>query len=106
MVDRTALQQLRDQRFFGSWTGFVSPERTAASEASIRHLIDDLLALAPNPTEEAIRRAVNDCVRRFNALDDGWICTIEREDIFEQVGRVANAYGFKCEEVWLGEREW
>jgi hypothetical protein len=106
MVDRAALEQLRGQRFFEGWDEFVGPERVAASEASLRRLIDDLLALGPEPSEEAARAAVDECVRRFNTLDDGWICTIEREDIYEQIGRVVDSCGFECDEDWLGERDW
>jgi hypothetical protein len=106
MADIAALQRLRAERFFGGWDGFIAPEHVEASEASVRRLIDDLIALGPNPTEEAARRAVDTCVRRFNDLDDGWICTIEREDICEQFGRVVGACGFDCQEEWLHEREW
>lgn len=95
MADRGALLGLREQRFFAGWDGFVLPDRVDASEASLRRLIDDLVAVEPAPTEEAARRAVDECVRRFNALDDdGWICTIEREDIFMQIGRVMDVCGF------------
>jgi hypothetical protein len=54
----------------------------------------------------AARATVDECVRRFNALDDGWICTLEREDIYEQVGRVVEACGFGYDEDWITEREW
>jgi hypothetical protein len=106
MVDRAALLLLRGQRHFDGWQEFVTPECIEASEASIRRLIDDLLALGPEPTEEATRRAVAACVRRFNALDDGWIFTTEREDIYERIGRAVAACGFDCQEDWLDEREW
>jgi hypothetical protein len=106
MADIATLQRLREGRFFDGWDGFVAPEHVEASEASLRRLIDDLIALGPKPTEEAARRAVDACVRRFNDLDDGWICTIEREDIYEQVGRVVDACGFDCQEDWLDERDW
>jgi hypothetical protein len=106
MADLAALQLLRGQRFFGGWDEFVSPERVAGAEASLRSLIDDLLALGLGPTEDAARLTVDECVRRFNALDDGWICTIEREDIYEQIARVVGACGFDCQEEWLHEREW
>jgi hypothetical protein len=106
MADRAALRLLRGQRFFDGWDEFVSPEHVAASEASVRRLIDDLLALGPERTEEAARLAVDECVRRFNDLDDGWICTIEREDMYEQICRVVDACGFDCQEDWLDEREW
>jgi hypothetical protein len=106
MADFAALQRLREQRFFDGWDEFVAPEHVRDSEASVRRLIDDLIALGPQPTEEAVRRAVDACVRRFNDIDDGWICTIEREDIYDQVGRVVDACGFDCQEDWLDERDW
>jgi hypothetical protein len=107
VADSAGLQLLRDERFFAGWDEFVSPERVVASEASVRRLIDDLIALGPEPSEESARLAVDDCVRRFNALDDeGWICTIEREDIYEQVGRVIDLCGFDYGEEWVGERDW
>jgi hypothetical protein len=105
MANQAALQLLRAQRFFNSWDEFVTPQRIAASEANVRRLIDDLLALGPTLNEEAARLAVDQCVRRFNDLDDGWICTIEREDIYEQIGRVVYACGFDYREDWLNERE-
>ena len=106
MADIAALQGLREQRFFDGWDGFVAAEHVEASEASVRRLIDDLIALGPKPTEEAARRAVDECVRRFNDIDDGWTCTIEREDIYEQVGRAVDLCGFDCQEDWLDERDW
>jgi hypothetical protein len=106
MADIGGLRCLRDERFFDGWDEFVAPERVAASEASVRRLIDDLIALGPEVSEEVARRAVNECVRRFNDLDDGWICTIEREDIYEQVGRVIDLCGFEYGEDWVGERDW
>lgn len=107
MADIAGLKQLRDERFFASWGDFVEFERVAASEASVRRLIDDLVALGPELSEEAARDAVDECVRRFNALDDdGWICTIEREDIYEQVGRAIDLCGFEYGEEWVGKRDW
>src|SRR4051812_4359277 len=84
VADPAALRQLRGPRFFGGWGELDSADRIEASQVSLHRLIDDLVALGPDPTEAAARQAVEECVRRFNALDDGWICTIEREDICEQ----------------------
>src|SRR5437588_13066010 len=113
MADIAGLRRLREERFFGGWDTFVEPERVAAAEASVRRLIDDLLALGPELSEEAARGLVDACVRRFNDLDaggdgddGGWICTIEREDIYEQVGRVIDLCGFEYGEGWVGERDW
>src|SRR5262245_48974796 len=106
MAEIAVLQRLRAERNFDGWDRFVAPEHVKASEAIVRRLIDDLIALGPKLTEEAARQAVAACVQRFNDLDDGWICTIEREDIYEQIGRVVDACGFDCQEDWLDERDW
>jgi hypothetical protein len=107
MADTAGLQRLRAGRFFNNWDGCVAADRVAASEASVRRLIDDLLALGPGLSEDAARAAVDECARRFNELDeDGWIHTIERDDIYEQVGRVIDLCGFEYDEEWLGERDW
>lgn len=107
MADIVGLERIRNERFFVNWDEFVSPERVAASEANIRRLVDDLLALGHELAEEAARAAVDDCVRRFNALDDdGWICTLEREDIYEQIGRAIDLCGFEYGEDWASNRDW
>lgn len=56
--------------------------------------------------EPAARASVNDVVRRFNDLDDGWIETMEREDICERIFDILDAAGFEADEDWLGERDW
>jgi hypothetical protein len=107
MAEIAGLLRLREERFFDGWDEFVEDERVAASEASVRQLIDDLITIGPGLSEKAARAAVDACVRRFNALDDeGWICTIEREDIYEQVGRVIDLCGFEYGEEWVSERNW
>jgi len=106
MADLAGLRRLLDERFFAGWDAFVSPERVAASEASIRRLIEDLIALGPRLSEQAARREVEACVRRFNDLDDGWIVTLEREDIYEQIGRGIDLCGFSYDEDWISAREW
>jgi hypothetical protein len=107
MADLAALRRLREGRFFDGWDGYVAADRVAASEASVQRLIDDLIASKPDCSEDAVRRLVDECVRRFNDMDeDGWICTVEREDIFEQIGRVVDLCGFEYSEDWIGERDW
>ena len=105
-----ALQKLRKKRFFESWDEFIESQHVAASEASMVQLIDDLLKLGPKLTEKAARKAVDKCVQRFNKLDQNgthhWICTIEREDICEQIYTVVEACGFECDEDWTSERDW
>lgn len=102
------LQPFRDRRFFESWDEFVDAKRIKAAEASVRKLVEDLAALgAPPPPEADARRAVSRCVKHFNRMDgDGWICTIEREDIAECIGDLVEACGFEWDEDWLDDREW
>jgi hypothetical protein len=33
-------------------------------------------------------------------------CTIEREHIYEQVGRIIDLCGFEYDEEWVSERDW
>ena len=76
------------------------------SQSTLAGIEDRSIAFGPVLSEEAARRAVDACVRRFNDVDDGWICTIEREDIYEQVGRVIDLCGFEYGEDWTNERDW
>jgi hypothetical protein len=107
MLDVTALKQFREQRFFAGWVGSVAPESVAASEQTIRALIDSLVALGPAAPETAVQEAVHDCVERFNELDQGWISTIEREDICDCLSRVVELCGLDSSADWIAEnREW
>jgi len=106
MADIDALKRHREQRVFQGWDKYVPPQHVEASEGSLHRLVEDVIALGPKPSEAAVRALVDECVRRFNELDDGWICTIERDDIFEQVCQVVQLAGFECDEDWLDERDW
>ena len=71
-------------------------------------MIDEVVAIGPALDERTARRLVRQCVLRFNKLlDDGWICTIEREDICEELNRIIELCGFSCDdEDWLAGRDW
>jgi hypothetical protein len=106
MSDAPSLKQLRRRRPFKQWNRYVAPDVVTASEESVRTLIDALIALGPEPKERFVRKEVTRCVKRFNKLDTGWICTIEREDIYECVCEIVEACGFDCDEDWLDDRDW
>jgi hypothetical protein len=95
---------------FGNWAPDVPDDRIAAATECVRRLIDDVLALGAEPEEDGVRNAVDECVRRFNELDEldanSWIFTIEREDIGEVIWKVIDLAGFEGDEDWLDEREW
>ena len=101
-----ALKRYRDIRFFESWDGFVSAERIITSEQIVRGLIDTLIVTAPPTGEPTVRQVVRHAVARFNEADDGWISTIEREDICDQLSRVTQVAGLTCEDEWLDGRKW
>ena len=107
MSDLDALQERRGREPFRVWEdGPVTAERVAAANAAYHQLLGDFIAFGPSPAEADARAAVDACVRRFNALDDGWIMTIERDDIAEILWDVIERAGFEGEANWLDEREW
>ena len=48
MADIAGLKQLRSGRFFTGWNDYISPERAAVAEASLRRLVDDRFVLNSN----------------------------------------------------------
>jgi hypothetical protein len=106
MSDISGLKELRERTAFGEWAGHVRADKVVAAEEAIRSLVDALIALGGSPKEADARKAAEQCVRRFNELDDGWITTIEREDIAAAICRAVELAGFECDEDWVDEREW
>lgn len=108
--DLIELRRRRDQRAFSSWDGYRPAELVAQSDNAVRHLIDRLIGLGPDPTQEQVQAEVDACVRQFNDLDQNWehhwICTIEREDIAEVLWELIDLCGFDGSEEWLDERDW
>jgi hypothetical protein len=106
LPDAGAAQPAGGRRYFERWDGFVAAERIAASEAALGQLADDLAALGASPDADAARQAVGRCVQRFNELDNGWICTIEREDIGDCIHDLVTGCGLDWDEEWLEDADW
>lgn len=107
MLDIPGLRRLREQPQFDGWAGYVPAGKVRAAEDAIRALVDALAALGPDGSLRAVRREVRRCVERFNELDDGWICTIEREDIVDGLGRLVDLCGMDGTAEWVDDgREW
>ena len=71
--------------------------------------IDALIALGPDAPEPALIDEIQHCVQRFNDLDEdeGFIETIEREDICEAIDRMADLIGLDdYGEALEGGRDW
>ena len=106
MSDLKALESRRNIEPFADWGDFVPAGMADAGTSAVRQLVADLIALGPSPDEAAARAAVSACVRRFNALDDGWIDTTVREDVAETLWKLIDLAGFDGDEGWIDEREW
>lgn len=109
MVDLPAIRRLAGQRSFASWEEFVPADLVVQSEEIICRLIERLLTLGSDPTQEQVQREIDGAVRQFNELDarrGPWIMTIEREDICEVLLSLVSLCGFDDSEEWLGERDW
>jgi len=104
--DIDALNRRREQPLPAEWVGNVAGEHIESATGALRQLIDDVVALGPHPQEQAVRAAVDQCVRRLNDLDDGWITTIEREDLCESIYKIVELAGLEGDEDWVEEREW
>jgi hypothetical protein len=77
------LHELAKQTPFKSWGRFVEAEYLHEARALVRAAIRALIALGPDAPAAAKLDVIRECVEGFNDIDDGWICTIEREDICE-----------------------
>ena len=105
-MNTAALQSLKSGRFFEEWEGFVSRGNIDSSELELQRLVDRLIESGPMTEETTARSLVDETVKKFNDLNDGWIVTIEREGICEKIYDILDAAGFEPDEDWFSEREW
>lgn len=111
MSDLPELRKRREQRAFAHWDGPVPPDLVSKSDEAIRQLIERLVGLGTDPTREQVQEEIDRCVQRFNELDESWkhpwICTIEREDICEELRTLVDLCGYDgSEEDWIRDRDW
>jgi hypothetical protein len=103
-------ESLRQEKMFAGWQGYVEPEKLRGSRKIMRQVIDALEALGPEPPEWAVLDVLRRCVERFNELDeetDGFIYTIEREDICERLYDLIQLTGLEgLDEVADRWRDW
>ena len=107
MLDTVGLQMYRERRFFEGWDGYVNDARICAAEACVQKLVDSLLSLGLTPSDAQVKAEVAQCVESFNQLDDGWIATIEREDIIERLSEIVELAGLDGAADWIDKnRDW
>ncbi|MGF1579993.1 MAG: hypothetical protein ACFCD0_11590 [Gemmataceae bacterium] len=72
---------------FQSWEGFVTQEKIDATRRTFQHLLDRLIGLGVQASHDDVVKQFELCVEALNQLDlkDQFICTIEREELCEQL---------------------
>jgi hypothetical protein len=104
------LNRRRAQPSFAHWEGTVPADLIAECEDAIVSLIDRLIALGLNPSEQQVRAEIDGCIRRFDDLQwsrgDPWIDTTEQEDICDVLHELIDLTGFEASEEWTDVRDW
>lgn len=113
MKDDLNLADLRTRKAFESWEGYVDPGIIEECRKVYEETIDSLLGLGEDAPAEERLRILERYVERFNELDkahDHFIMTIEREDICECFGQIADIVGLdgitECDDLPNVARDW
>jgi len=111
MIDVEGLRAYRtglgggQANLFDDWP--VTPEGREACRKALADGVDALIALGPEPPDGAVEDALGRCVEAFNELDDGFICTIERENLCDALYKLGDLCGMSSEVEWVDEhRDW
>lgn len=90
---------------FADWD--VTRRKRAACTRALVAALDALVALGPRGRVEDATAVLKRCVERFNRLDDGFICTVEREELCDVLYDIGELCGLDSSEEWVEEwREW
>ena len=106
---RMTLDKLQRAAFFSGWRGYVPAGALRESRALMREAVEALIGLGRTPTKKLAVPIVRRCIEGFNELDEkyGFITTIEREDIVEQVHEMLRVAGMKGDQGWADDwRDW
>jgi hypothetical protein len=113
MTEHPSLSTLRDKNVFKSWEGFVDSRIIEESRRVYRETIESLLGLEDNASAAERIEILERYVERFNELDrihGYFIYTIEREDICEHFGQIADVLGLdgirECDDLPNVGRDW
>jgi hypothetical protein len=102
-------KRLTDEKaaWFGDWP--VEPDQREACWRNLAEAVDALIALGPRGDTQAASEVLRRCVERYNELDEdeGFICTMEREELCAILYEVGGYCGLDAEEDWVDEwRDW
>ena len=92
-------------RYFADWP--IEPEQREACWLQLAQTLDSLIALGDGGGVEDATAILRRCVQGYNQLDDGFICTIEREELCDILYEIGDYCGLDSEEEWVDEwRDW
>jgi hypothetical protein len=100
-------QRLHDEKgsYFADWP--VKSEQREACWQNLAQTVDVLIALGERGTVEDATDILRRCVERYNELDEGFICTIEREELCDILYEISGYCGMDNEAEWVDEwRDW
>ncbi|WP_422929093.1 hypothetical protein [Singulisphaera sp. PoT] len=101
---RKTLEAERES-LFSDWP--ISPEVREACWRNLADALDALIALGPDGSEDDASEILRRCIERYNDLDDGFICTIEREELCDILYELGDDCGLDGGEEWVDEwRDW
>ncbi len=98
---RATLDRLRKRRFLRAWDPeYLPPAAVEDSRENFRQTVKALVELGPNPSSRGVLRILKQCIERFNELNeryDGFIETVEREEICDEFREIVHAAGLRGE---------
>jgi len=100
-------KRLTDEKesYFADWT--ITPKQREACWQNLAQTVDALIALGRRGSVEDATDIFRQCVERYNKLDKGFICTIERDELCDILYKIGSYCGMDSEEDWVDEwREW
>jgi hypothetical protein len=101
---RKRLDDARDD-YFHDWP--ISARKRRACWQNLAGTLDALVALGPRGSVKAATDLLRKCVEKFNRLDDGFICTIEREELCDILYEIGDMCGLNGGDDWVDEwRDW
>lgn len=99
-LESLTLEGLLSKPRFEGWDGFVPLDSLHECQSAYRQTIQRLIDLGPHRGLKPVLRILRNCVYQINAIDDahkGFIETIAREELAEELDEIAYAAGLRLE---------
>lgn len=85
----------------------IAPDVREACRENVSGTLDLLVALGLEGSSEDALDVLRRCIEPFNELDDGFICTIEREELCEILCEIGDPCGLGGGDDWVDQwRDW